>query len=41
MLSHLSENGYLETATCLEKEANISLSRWQVSIALKYRKKAG
>ena len=30
MLSHLTENGYLETATCLEKEGNISLNRWQV-----------
>lgn len=30
ILSHLTENGYLETASCLEKEGNISLSRWQV-----------
>ena len=30
MLSHLTENGYLETASCLEKEGNISLNRWQV-----------
>uniref|UniRef100_H2XYN2 Katanin p60 ATPase-containing subunit A-like 2 n=1 Tax=Ciona intestinalis TaxID=7719 RepID=H2XYN2_CIOIN len=30
MLSHLSDNGYIEAAAALEKEANISLNRWQV-----------
>jgi len=30
MLSYLSENGYIESAASLEKEGNLSLSRWQV-----------
>ncbi|XP_078485235.1 katanin p60 ATPase-containing subunit A-like 2 [Ciona intestinalis] len=30
VLSHLSDNGYIEAAAALEKEANISLNRWQV-----------
>nr|CAB3257948.1 katanin p60 ATPase-containing subunit A-like 2 [Phallusia mammillata] len=30
ILSHLTDNGYLETAASLEKEGNISLNRWQV-----------
>ncbi|CAK8676728.1 unnamed protein product [Clavelina lepadiformis] len=30
ILSHLTENGYLDTASCLEKEGNLSLNKWQV-----------
>nr|XP_039271248.1 katanin p60 ATPase-containing subunit A-like 2 [Styela clava] len=30
ILSHLSDNGYLESMASLSQEANLSLSRWQV-----------